>query len=511
MTLNNLDLSGGNELQASRIKDLLQSARGLSFPTQVELQAEIYSRLNAILELDDKVSILTAVRGETPALSGDVYQNLQLLSKDALGISQQLLALEQDAAQLFNLAAAAQNALRQQVRGQVFTSTFQDYEENFIDGTALDSINTSASLDFGVGTACLPLLSEQPAIPSSLTLGVNCDAGSLTGDLSNLLDQDPTTFVTWNGSLLELFFTFKTPTIINRITITLDRYQGITLNTLLSSPDGILVEDLRQDLAADALSLDGSSNKFSGDVTLDFDPRHVKYLRLVLQDLAGAKQISLRDVSFVNRTYDTSGTLQTVPLVFDKLGTVSFEADVHTTNLLTAVTHQISYDGLSFQTIQPGQEIDLGATKCWYRALLQRMDANFAQAAAPIDDPGTDPAASTGWFQIKSVNTLDLGNNVLQRTININILAQDPPSSDTRLVVLQETPLPNTLTVYQGSTLLGPDVYRFANNAIAFATPEDTPGIIICYQTSAVANAGIVARKNSYTPRISQINFRRTF
>jgi len=509
-TLNNLNLSSGDQLLQSRLNNLLQTARSLSMPTQVELQSQIYSLLNAIIAQGNQVSRLVPLHGETPAVADDIYQNLSLLSQDALGISQQLLALEQDAAQLFNLAATTQNSLRQQVRKQVYTSTRQKYQENFIDNEVLDAAHTSASIDFGVGAAFLPLLTDQPAVPSTVVLGVNCDTGTLTGNLSDLLDGDLTTYVTWNGSLLELFFTFATPTILNRITIELNSYQGIYLNKLVSSPDGVLIEDLRAELQAEDLSLDGSSNKFSGDVTLDFDPRHVSQLRLVLEDQTGANQISLRNIYFSARTYDTTASVQTDPITFDSLGMVNFDAVSHQADQLTSITHQISYDGLSFQGLVPGQEIDLGATTCWYRAMLQRLDANFAQAASPINDPGADPA-TTGWFQINNIATLDMGNNILQRSIKINIQPQNPPSNDTRSLVLQETPLPNTLTVYQSNALLGPDVYQFNGNTLTFSSSEGMPNVLICYQTSALANAGLVARKGYYTPRLYQVSFRRTF
>ena len=508
-TLSSLYVPDGNELVLARINQLLQQIRSLQMSTQVELQAEIYSQLNAILALGNNVSNLYPVRSGTPAVADDVYGNLALISQDALGISQRLLALEQDGARLFNLAAAAQNTLRQQVREKVYTSTYQKYQETFINNQSLDAPNTSASLDFSVGAAALPVLSEQIITPS-ISLGVNCDGGTLTGDLSNLLDADPTSTVTWNGSLLELVFTFPQPVILNRIKLTLNSYQGLYLNMLLSSPDGILVDDIRQELPFEQLSLDGSANKFSGDVTLDFDPRHVKQLRLVLQDQTADNQISLRDITFSARTFDATAYVQTKPILFDALGVVDFTASSHSASDLTSITHQLSYDGVTFQVVTPGRAIDLGATKCWYRAILQRLDSNFTQKAAPVADPGTDPA-TTGWYQMQSTSTLDLGNNVLQRTLQLSILTPPIGNTTPQDILLQDTLLPNTISVFQNNILLGPDVYQISGNTLHFATDGEMPGIVITYQTSAVGNAGLVARKSYYSPRLYGVTFERAF
>jgi hypothetical protein len=113
----------GNELIKFRLDQLQIDLRGLSLPTKIELQAAVIGRLNKILALGNTVSPLIEAGADGPAVVGDITQNLMLLNGDALGIAAVLNALEQDAAKLFNLTAATQNTLRQQVREQVYGAT----------------------------------------------------------------------------------------------------------------------------------------------------------------------------------------------------------------------------------------------------------------------------------------------------------------------------------------------------------------------------------------------------
>ena len=61
------------------------------------------------------------------------------------------------------------------------------------------------------------------------------------------------------------------------------------------------------------------------------------------------------------------------------------------------------------------------------------------------------------------MSAIDVGNNILERTITLNLLSQD--SVNTRILVLQETPLPGTLTVYQGAALLGLNEVTFLRSS----------------------------------------------
>jgi hypothetical protein len=63
--------------------------------------------------------------------------------------------------------------------------------------------------------------------------------------------------------------------------------------------------------------------------------------------------------------------------------------------------------------------------------------------------------------------------------------------------------------VYQGTTLLGPPEYQFTNGAVNFSGNDARSGIIIRYQTSVYANAGLLARREYYTPRLYQVSLER--
>jgi len=132
--------------------------------------------VNRILALGNNVSPLIQAGAEGPAIVGDITSNLLTLNQDAIGIVNQLTALEQDAAKLFNLTAATQNKLRQQIREQVYLTTRKRFLEAFINDQQLDS--STASYDYGVGMASLPLASETFISPSKVEVGI-ASVGSL--------------------------------------------------------------------------------------------------------------------------------------------------------------------------------------------------------------------------------------------------------------------------------------------------------------------------------------------
>jgi len=92
----------------------------------------------------------------------------------------------------------------------------------------------------------------------------------------------------------------------------------------------------------------------------------------------------------------------------------------------------MSTDGVHYTAIVPGQQIDVGSGGFWYRAAMQRLDANFGEAAGPLTMPGQDPSINTGTV-IANITTVDMGNGVLQRSINLT------DASGT--MTLNETPL----------------------------------------------------------------------
>lgn len=496
--------SSGDELTRYRLDLLKKQARAVNAPTKTEAQALLAGSLNRVLELDGQMVPLARVASEGPAVVGDITQNLTILNDDAQGIVSLLNALEQDASKLFNLSAASQNALRQRVREQVYASSRRKHLEAFIADTNLERSST-ASFDYGVGAATLPFIGESAISPLKIEVGVLSE-GSLVEPIANLLDGGEDTFLEWQGPQLELVFTFSQPTILNRIALSLDDYQGLTLESLTSSPDGVLREDLLADLPAEARALDGASNKFSGDVTIDFDPRHARQVRLILSDRVGSSRIALREVSFWARRYSSTAIAQAKPIVFPDLGLYVFRASDRRASALTAVSHQISFDGVQYRALASGDEIDLGGKKCWYRAVLSRLDSNFATLASPLDKPGQDPALSP-LYQLNNIATVDLGSGVLERAINLDLRA--PTVGQARALVLREAPIPGTFTIHQGLTLLGNESYALSGSTVTFDGDEERTGLGIRYQTSAFANAGLVMRREYFTPRVSEFSFER--
>jgi hypothetical protein len=499
--------SNGDELVRARLSRLAQELRSLDLPTREEVQAAVWSRLNAVLALGNKVTPLAPVGREGPALAGDVYGNLQILNQDALGIVNQLLALEDEAARLFNLFAASQNNLRQQVREMAFLTTKRRWLETFISDAHLEAIPESAACDFGVGMATLPFVDEREVVPARIETGVLSE-GSGAG-LEALADGRPETSFVWNGVQLELVFSFEPAAIVNRVRIELDNYQGLSLEALSSTPDGVIQDDIREELNPSSYSLDGSSGKFSGDFTVDFDPRHVKKLRLVLADKAGEARIALRGISFWGRRYASFGMLQSKPIEFPELGLVTFAGEQRVADGLTSITHQVSFDGVQYSHILPGQQIDLGGKKCWYRAAFERIDANFKEdRGAPLEDPGLRPAPDS-LCRINNIATVELGGNIVERAINLDLLAKPAPSNDLRVLKLWEKPLPGSLTLYQGVVLLGPEQYQLRGDVLEFSGDEERAGLALRYQIPANAKDGLVARQQYYTPRLYQVSLER--
>jgi hypothetical protein len=344
-----------------------------------------------------------------------VETNLTILNQDAQGIMQQLLNTENDGAALYNLFASTQNSTRQMIREKLYQPSQRLYSEEFINSQRLDP-STTANTDYNAGLATPPVSKSAAVTPDSANIGV-ASSGSSTTDISLLLDGLPQTAFVWTGTQVELVFTFNTPQIINRVTISLPAHQGISLVEFTSTPDGVLKEDLAADLPPENLSIDGSAGKYSGDWIADFDPRSVQQLRIVLADFVGNPTMTIRDVSFFQRTFSNSGMAQSLE-INAPAGTVLFTADQHYAANLTSISHQMSTDGVHYTGIVPGQQIDVGSGGFWYRAAMQRLDGNFGQAAGPLTMPGQDPNINSGTM-IANITTVDMGNGVLQRSINL--------------------------------------------------------------------------------------------
>jgi hypothetical protein len=452
------------------------------------------SQLNRVLALGNNVAPLYPIARESPAIAGDVQTNLDTLNQDAQGIARQLLDTENDAASLYNLFASTQNNLRQMIRERLYQPSQRRYSEAFINSQRLDA-QTTANIDYNAGVATAPLLKETVIVPDSARIGVS-SVGSSTTDIGLLLDGLPETAFIWTGGQVELVFTFNSPQVLNRVSIDLPAHQGISVVEFTSSPDGVLKENLLADLPAANLSIDGSAGKYSGDWIADFDRRSVQQLRIVLADFVGNPSITIRDVSFSQRTFSNSGMAQSLRIAAPQ-GTVLFRAAQHFADTLTSISHQISIDGVHYTAVVPGQQLAVGSGGFWYRASIERLDANFSQAAGPLSMPGQDPNINTT-TSIANIVTVDLGNGILERTINLTAVSGT--------ITLHETPLAGTLSVYQGAVALAPPVYMVSGNAIAF---QPLQGITLRYQTSSYANAGLSARKNYFTPYLYSVSFER--
>jgi hypothetical protein len=367
--------------------------------------------------------------------------------------------------------------------------------EEFISNTKLGAC--SATMDFNAGVAALPLVSETFLQPASIDFGVACvgDPTKLVGTTDLLLDGKTETSMTWIGARLELVFNFSKIQVLNRFRIELAGYQGLVVDEFSSSPDGVLREDLLADLQPSSQSLDGSSGKFSGDWIADFDPRHCKQVQLIVSDRAGAS-IALRNIQFSQRKVSASGQVQSLQIT-QPLGNVVFRAAQHTADQLTSITHQVSTDNIHYQAVTPGQTLAL-AVPYWYRGILTRLDSNFDQAAAPVDMPGTDPALNPD-YTLQSTATTDLGGGIIERTLNFSAISGP--------VQLEETPLDGTLVVFNGTVPVSAALYSVVSNLITFTGAQT--GIMIRYQTSAFARAGLPARKNFYSPLLFEVRFER--
>ena len=54
---------------------------------------------------------------------------------------------------------------------------------------------------------------------------------------------------------------------------------------------------------------------------------------------------------------------------------------------------------------------------------------------------------------------------------------------------------------------MGPNEVTFLDQALSFAGNDERLRLVIRYQTSVFANAGLVARRQYYTPRLFQVSF----
>jgi hypothetical protein len=483
-----------NELLRDRLSRLADDIRQLELSTREEYQAELYSRVNAILAEGVEMTPLIPITAEGPAILGDLTRNLSLLNRDGADVAGQILRIEDIASRLYNLAASSQNSLRQQIRELALSSNQKRYLEPFINVSNLGDFN--GSIDQNAGVASLPLITDTELDLTQATISIgNNSEGTQQSEVDTLTDGRIDTIFSWNGTKLELIVRFKQPEIINRLKIEMDDYQGLEVTVLETSPDGTLVENILGDLGVTSLELNGIQSKYSGDFILDFPPRHCSSLRLVLEDRVDVALIALRALSVFSRRYSNAGFIITKPITAPT-GTVRFSTIEKTVAPLTSITHQLSYNGVHFSVIQPGQEIILTSTPYWYRAVFERSTTRFDDADAPIEGINSDPLANTN-FVLGSSHSVPVGDGIMERTLFFQEI--------TGPIKFRETPLPNTLQIQEGSVLLEPSEYAFNGGILSFE--DDRGSITVTYQTSQLGAASIKQRQEYYSPLLYEARF----
>lgn len=486
-----------NALLQDRLNRITEQLRNTELSTAEDYAAEIYSAINTVISLGLAMTPLTPVGSQGPAVVGDVETNYTDLNNDAQDIANEMLRVEDLAATAFNEAAASQNQLRQQIRQFIYTPNQQVYVEDFVNENNLT--NVTANVDFNAAVATNALVSTTPLIPT-ISIGPN-SVGSLdpTTAIANLTNGQIDTVFSWNGTTLELFLTFPTAQIMNRLILNLDNYNELEIDTFTTSPDGNLIQDVLEDLGYTNILIDGTSNKFSGVVTIDFPPRYILSARLIINDRTGAGLIAFRQLSCLQLSFSPTGQLTSIPITAPT-GTVIFTTIEEAFYPYTSITHQISYNGSQFSAINPGDTIALVTSPFFYRATLSTNTSQFTNQQGALIQSPLDPVASP-YYTLSTSSITPLGSGLIERTLQF--------SSVNGPIVLRDTPLANTLIVQEGSVILslaGGD-YTFDTSSETITFPESVTGITISYQTSSLGNSAIQDLVSYYTPLLYEYRF----
>lgn len=484
-----------NAILKNRLSRISSQLRNIVLSTAEDYQAKVYSDVNSVLDVGEGVSPLKSIESQGPAIVGDVEANYTILNNDADDIASEVLSVEDATSTLFNLAAASQNQLRQQIRESLYASTGQVFQENFLNAKQVAS--NTATLDFNAGVATNTLLDEKKLAPV-FSAGPN-STGSIdtNNSLDNLSSKTVGTTMKWNGATLELILTLSAPQIVNRLYVNLDDYQEIEIDTFTTSPDGTVIVDVLEDLGVRQVLLNATSNKFSGDVIIDFPPRYCSTLRIILFDRVGQGTIVLRSLSISQRRYQATGQLTSIPIT-KPTGVVSLSATALMFSPYTSVTHQISYDGVSFSAISPGSKITLLTSPFYHRVLLSTNTSVFSNPQGPLNQSPLDPVSSSN-YSLSTVTTIPLGNGIVERTLQIN--------SVTGPIVLRDVANPNSIIVQEGSVILSAANGDYSYASGTFTFPEEVTGITISYQTSALGPVANTDLLSYYTPLLYEYKF----
>lgn len=491
----NIYNSDWNEVFQYRLDRIRQDIAGLDLPTKEAYQAEVISRLNQLIRNQDRMQKLREITRETPALVGGIQANLDILNDDVRAVTSQLLATEQLGASLLNLYASTQTALRQRVRQMVYTPTASDFTEFFIGGAMLDQY--TCDVDLNAGVVELPVASQSAVIPASVRVGVAGDGALLeTSSLGYLLDGQSQTVCEWNGRRLELIFEFSSNEILNRIRIEPHDYEGLIVDEISTSPDGVFHENVLDELPADRRKIDAASNKFSGEFVVDFTPKETRYLKLVLRDAVGAAAIRLRGITFYSRKFSTNGFVAFKPVQLSA-GRYRFQATQAATDQLTSVQHQVSDDGAKFRVIYPNSELDVKGP-LWYRLFFQRNDKDFGDEQNPFVTGVQDLVSGPAFTLTQPSVTTDLGGGIYQREILF-----DNISGSARI---KDRVVDGTVEVSVGGVKLGSDGFSVSANILSLKNLPAS-SVTLRYQTSLAGQTNFSLRKPYYSPYLYDVKF----
>jgi hypothetical protein len=486
-----------NEVFQYRLEQARQNISNLKLSTKEEYQAEVVSQLNQLMTLRGQAMPLRQIVAETPALIGDIQENLDILNGDVRAVSAQLLATEQNAAGLLNLYAATQSSLRRRLRQMLFLPTGAQMVQHFVAGDLMDE--STCEVDLNAGVATLPVAKQTTPVPDRIRVGVSSDGALLeSSSIGSLLDGRPHTVLEWSGSKLELVFEFSTPVTLNRIAIEPHDYEGVAIEEMSCSPDGIYHENILDELPADFRKIDAESNKFSGQYVADFTPKETRFFKLVLRDYAGVKRIRLRGISFFSRSFQASGYIRFKPVRL-QAGRYRMETIDLVTATLTSIQHQISTDGAKFRVIQPHEEVEAGGP-FWYRVFFERNEGKFESDQNPYLTGVQDPDASSSFTSSQPAMTTDLGGGIYLREI--------PLDTVTAALRVKDLVVAGSMEVEVGGQKLGSEGFTFNQN-ILYLKSLPASAVVLRYQTSLAGQSSFSLRKAFFSPYLYGSTFRR--
>jgi hypothetical protein len=480
---NDIIADSQNIVLVARLQRAISKLTTANYSTLEEYQTAIYSAVNSVLSLRNSMQTLASIKGGTPALISNLSTNISNLSNDIIDTVSYLTGVETNAANLFNLGELSQSQIRQTIRSQIYTNNSKYYVENFISNENIQS--TTTTIDNQAGSAFLPLSSEtQQSVSASLGTS---SVGSSSDSLSNLLDGAINTSFVWVGATLELILTFPVATIVNRLVIDLDTYDGLIISNLTASPDGTTYNDILSSLNVNSILMNATNGKYSGAVVIDFPPQYVLTIKLVINNVIGTSLIALRNLYLYSRQYASSGQL-TSTLISNPVGEIAFGVQ----ELLptsTNIVHQYSYDNVHFNTLVPGV---VNFTQAyWYRALLSRTTTSTATNGLSSSLPNSSN------YQVSNYSLLNLGSNITQVTISFSVVSGP--------IVLGDIPLPKSLVIQVSSVVLNTSQYTFLDNTVTLSSTQSN--VTIVYQTVGLNSQILSSLQNYSTPILTEYTF----